>query len=95
MQWTPPDLTQRPQRALSVYSQDGYVLGNSTPGTLKRIASLFKNGPKQWKDVQDKATESPVYAESPDHIIGAPEPVELDSTALDYAELEAHPSKWI
>ncbi|KAI4204204.1 MAG: hypothetical protein LQ350_001395 [Teloschistes chrysophthalmus] len=91
LQWTPPDLSHRPQRSLSTYSQDEYVLGNSNPGAMKRIASLFRKGPSRGlrhEESKGKAehegsihlsvptgTSTSAY-ETPDDVVGV-SPVEL------------------
>ncbi|KAL8689851.1 MAG: hypothetical protein Q9218_004571 [Villophora microphyllina] len=94
-QWTPPDLSQRPQRPLSTYSHEGYVLGDSTPSTMKRIASLFRKGPNRGRHEESKAKaeqeaanhlevptdlNTSVY-ETPDDIWSAP-PSELPAGEL-------------
>jgi len=74
-QWTPPDLGRRPQRSPSTYSDEGYVLGDSTPSALKQIAGLFRNGTNQRKPVKERPTEYMPYRAS----IIPSEPSELDS----------------
>lgn len=69
-QWTPPDLSRRPQRSLSTYSEEGYVLGDSNPSTLKRIANLFTNGangPNQRKRISERPVE-PIEPSAPSEL---------------------------
>ncbi len=97
-QWTPPDLGRRPQRSLSTYSDEGYVLGDSTPSALKQIAGLFRNGTIQRKHVKEKPTEylthSPSIIPSEASELDSMDVLEiLDTTAyLPPVELDAEPS---
>lgn len=87
-QWTPPDLGRRPQRSLSTYSDEGYILGDSTPSTLKQIAGLFRNGTIQRKHAKERLTEHITYSPS----IIPSEASELDSMdVLEISDPRAYP----
>ncbi|KAL9606732.1 MAG: hypothetical protein Q9179_000088 [Wetmoreana sp. 5 TL-2023] len=97
--WTPPDLGQRPQRTLSSYSQEEHMVGDPNSSALKRFTSLWRNGPNQRRNFQERPAESvepPIPVETPwgpDDIM-APLRVELDSTPLNF-ELEGDSTRRI
>ncbi|KAL8726779.1 MAG: hypothetical protein Q9181_005928 [Wetmoreana brouardii] len=97
LEWTPPDLGQRPERTLSSYSQEEHMLADSNLSTLKRLTSLLRKRPSQRKH-QERSAESfgpPKPVEYPSPVknpwgpddVTAPVLVELDSTPLHF-ELE-------
>ena len=58
--WAPPDLTQvpLPSDTISRYSDQNFVIGDSSPNRLKRIAHRLLNGP----------SPAPAPEESPGHV---------------------------
>lgn len=60
-EWVPPDITHRtqPLDVMSHYSNSSYVIGNSTPQRLKRIASQFKFGYDEEPIRPDSPAELP------------------------------------
>ena len=89
--WRPPNLSQRPQRALSTYSEKEYVIGDSTPSALRRIANLLTNG----SNPKEASKKEPTGANDDDsNIFALPSaPVEMDAqTSMARAvELPADP----
>ena len=74
----PPELSRRPQRSLSTYSERDYVIGNSTPSALRKIANILTNGtdPKPRPVHQDARNEdeSAIVPTEPAEL-AAPEPM--------------------
>ena len=87
-QWTPPDLSQRPQRPISTYSEKDYIIGDSTPSALRRIASLLTNGPSPKETSRKTAMQENNDTESVYKLPTAP--VELASNeAYNHKKTEA------
>ena len=88
-QWIPPDLSQRPQRAISTYSEKDYVIGDSTPSALRRIANLLTNGPSPKEPTKkEKKDDQPAF----DDAYPLPtQPVEMEASpfSTQRTEMEA------
>ena len=87
-QWTPPDLNQRPQRSISTYSEKDYIIGDSTPSALRRIANLLTNGPSPKEAAKKTPAQETTDMESAYPLPTGP--VELDASSGRF-ELDAQP----
>ncbi len=56
--WTPPDLARRPKpsNSISRYSDPNFVIGNSSPGVLRRITNRLINGPSPAPNLPEESS---------------------------------------
>ena len=94
-EWVPPDITHRtrPLGVISHYPDSSYVIGNSTPQGLKRIARLFKFGYDEECIQPDSPAELPTERNATSkgseefYANFQPSVAELSSAYEDIAEL--------